>query len=167
MDGDKGEEVEGQKSEVMTNSMTHYFRGLAAGTAVALLTVAALSAQTAPPKPTPTPTAKPSPTPAPTIAGKWTLTVVTDVFTSTPSIEFAQDGEKITGTYESGRYGKTPLTGILKGRALEFSFTLSAEGTEVPMAYWGEVAADFQSIKGTAELTGLGSATWTAKRAPK
>ena len=150
----------------MTSSIAHYIRwSLSASMAVALLAVAGLGAQTAPPKPTPAPTAKPSPTPAPTITGKWTLTVVTDAFTSTPSIEFVQEGEKITGAYESARYGKTPLTGTLKSRALEFSFTLSAEGQDVPMAYRGEVAADFESMKGTAELTGLGSATWTAKRA--
>ena len=138
-------------------------------TVVAVMATVALSAQTAPPKPTqtptptPTPSAKPSPTPAPTIAGKWTVTLETDSFTATPTVEFVQDGEKITGNYE-GRYGKFPLTGVLKARALEFSFTMSAEGTDVQMAYRGEVAADFQSIKGTAELTGLGSATWTAKR---
>jgi glucose/arabinose dehydrogenase len=147
--------------------MARYFRSLAASTAVALLTVAGLAAQTAPPKQTPTPTPTPSPTakPVPTITGKWVVTLMTDAFTSTPSIEFVQDGEKITGTYESGRYGKTALAGTLKARTLEFSFTLSAEGTDVLMSYRGEVAADFESIKGTAELTGLGSATWTAKRA--
>jgi len=138
--------------------------------AVACLTIAGLAAQTPPPKPTPpptpSPTVKPTPTPAPTITGKWTLTLETDSFTATPTVEFVQDGEKITGHYE-GRYGKFPLTGVLapKTRALEFSFTMSAEGTDVTMAYRGEVAVDFQSIKGTAELTGLGSATWTAKRA--
>ena len=141
--------------------MRSNIRSLVIGASVAIAAVAGLAAQTAPPKPTPTPT------PAPTITGKWTVTVVTDAFTSTPSLEFVQDGEKITGAYESARYGKTPLKGTLKARALEFSFTLSAEGTDVLMAYSGEVAADFQSIKGTAELTGIGSATWTAKRAPK
>jgi len=152
----------------MTTGLAHYFRrGFAVSTAVALVTVAGLSAQTAPPKPTPTPTPTPTPSakPSPTITGKWTVTLVTDAFTSTPSLEFVQDGEKITGAYESARYGKTPLKGTLKGRTLEFLFTLSAEGTDVPMAYSGEVAADFESIKGTAELTGLGSATWTATRA--
>jgi len=141
--------------------MSSHIRTLVVGAAVAIAVVAGLAAQTAPPKQTPTPT----PTPAPTITGKWTVTLVTDAFTSTPSLEFVQDGEKITGAYESARYGKTPLKGTLKARALEFSFTLSAEGTDVPMAYRGDVAADFQSIKGTAELTGIGSATWTATRA--
>ncbi len=74
-----------------------------------------------------------------------------------------QAAEKITGTYE-GRYGKFPLKGTLKKNVIEFSFTMNAEGTDVVMAYRGEVAADFQSMKGTADLEGMGEATWYAKR---
>lgn len=135
----------------------------AGATVIALFTIAALAAQTPPPqKPTPTPT--PTPTPATSIVGKWAMTLETDAFTATPALEFAQQGEKLTGTYE-GRYGKFPFTAILKGKALEFTFMMTAEGTDVEMAFKGEVAADFQSIKGTAELGGMGAATWTAKRA--
>ena len=34
------------------------------------------------------------------------------------------------------------------------------------MAFKGEVAADFKSIKGTADLGGMGSATWSATKKP-
>jgi hypothetical protein len=141
-----------------------FVRTIAAGFAMALLVVAAVGAQTAPPTQAPTP--QKSPAPPSSLAGKWAMELVTDAFTATPALEFMQQGEKLTGTYE-GRYGKFPFTAVLKDKALSFSFTMSAEGTDVLMAFKGEVAADFKSIKGTAELAGMGSATWTAKRAEK
>lgn len=136
-------------------------------TGVAVLLSVALSAQTPPPqKPTPTPTPSPSPSPAPSLTGKWAMTLETDQFTSTPTLEFTQQADKLTGTYE-GRYGKFAFNATLKGKALEFSFQMNAEGTDVMMAFKGEVAADFKSIKGTAELAGMGSATWTALKQPR
>jgi len=140
----------------------YFLRTLATAFALTLLVVAAVGAQTPPPAPTP----QKSPAPPPSLVGKWAMTLETDAFTATPALEFMQQGDKLTGTYE-GRYGKFPFTAVLKDKALSFSFTMSAEGTDVLMDFKGEVAADFKSIKGTAELAGLGSATWTAKRAEK
>jgi hypothetical protein len=98
------------------------------------------------------------------VAGKWVITLVTENFTATSGLELKQDGEKITGTYTSTRYGPSPLEGTLKGRTIEFAFTLNADGTSVAMSYKGEVAADGQTMKGKASLEGLGEATWTAER---
>jgi len=102
---------------------------------------------------------------APSVTGKWTMAIEIQGTTATPSLELVQDGEKITGTY-AGRYGKFQLTGTLKGRALVFTFTMNAEGTEVLMTFKGEVAADFQSMKGEADMAGAGEASWSAKRVP-
>ena len=110
------------------------------------------------------PLAQGKPAPAPTLTGKWAVTLEMQSGTASPSLEFVQDGEKITGVYVSARYGKAPLTGTLKGRVLQFAVTLNAEGTEVVMAFRGEVAPDFQVIKGDADLGGAGEATWYAKR---
>ena len=101
---------------------------------------------------------------APSIAGKWVLTLVTEAFTATPALDLKQDGEKITGTYTSTQYGAFPLEGTLKGRVLEFSFTLNAEGTPVLMKFTGEVAPDGKTMKGRATIEGMGEATWTAER---
>ena len=101
--------------------------------------------------------------PSPTLTGKWTMTLEMQTGTATPTIEFAQDGEKITGQY-AGRYGKFPVAGVIKGRNLQFSFSMNAEGTEVVMAFKGEVAADFQSIKGAADMGPAGEANWYAQR---
>ena len=99
----------------------------------------------------------------PSIAGKWALTLVTEAFTATTALELKQEGEKITGTY-TGRYGSFPLEGTLKGRALEFAFTMNADGTPTAMSFAGEVAADGQTMKGKATLGEMGEATWTAAR---
>jgi hypothetical protein len=101
------------------------------------------------------------------VAGKWTVTLETESFTATSAIELKQDSEKITGTYTSTRYGAVPLEGKIKERAIEFAFKLNVEGTEVPMSYAGEVAADGQTMKGKASLGDMGAATWSAKRAPQ
>jgi hypothetical protein len=108
--------------------------------------------------------AQEAPKPPPSVAGKWTLTLVTENFTATSGLELKVDGEKITGSYISSRYGSFPLEGTLKGRAIEFAFTMSAEGTPIAMSFKGEVAADGQTMKGKASLGDLGEATWTAER---
>jgi hypothetical protein len=124
-------------------------------TLIALVTAGALvSAQSAPPS---------KPAPPPTVAGKWVLSLEMSQGTATPSLELKQDGEKLTGTY-TGRYGAFALTGTIKARAIEFGFTMSADGTDVRMTFKGEVAADAQAMKGQATLGELGDAAWSAKR---
>ena len=109
--------------------------------------------------------AKPTPTPAPTIAGKWVLALEMQGTTATPLIELAVQGEKLTGFYE-GRYGKFALTGTFKDKEkkIEFSFTMNAEGTDVVMAFKGEVAADLKAMKGVASMGEMGEINWSAKR---
>ena len=111
--------------------------------------------------------AQQKPAPPPTLTGKWTMTIEMQGGTASPALELAQNGEKITGTYTSARYGKFALTGTIKERVLQFTFTMNAEGTEVQMTFKGEVAADFQSIKGDADMGGAGEARWYAKKTPE
>jgi hypothetical protein len=103
--------------------------------------------------------------PAPVnITGKWTMSLEMEAFTATPGLEFKQDGEKVTGTYTSARYGAFPFQGKIKDRALEFTVKMNAEGTEIELSLSGEVAADGQTMKGKGSLSGVGDATWSAKR---
>lgn len=106
------------------------------------------------------------PAPVSTLTGKWTMTLEMQMGTATPTLELVQQGEKITGVY-AGRYGKFPLNGVLKGRQLQFTFTMSADGTDVVMSFAAEVAEDFQSMKGEADMGGAGEATFYARRAEK
>ena len=121
-------------------------------TAILAASVAAASAQT-PSKPAPI-----------NITGKWTVSLQLEQINATPTLEFKQDGEKLTGTY-TGRYGQFPFEGKIKDRALQFVVKMTAEGTDVQMAYSGEVAADSQSMKGTVSLAEMGDGTWSASRA--
>ncbi|HXT69247.1 MAG TPA: hypothetical protein VN700_05810 [Vicinamibacterales bacterium] len=111
--------------------------------------------------------AQSKPAAPPTLTGKWAMAIEIQGTTATPSLELVQDGEKLKGFYQ-GRYGKFEVTGTLKGKAIQFGFTMSAEGTEVQMAFAGEVAADFQSMKGSANMAAAGGGeevAWSAKRA--
>lgn len=119
-----------------------------------VLTAIALSAQTP----------APAPPKAINIAGKWQMTLELSIGTANPTLDLKQDGEKITGTY-TGRYGVSQLQGTLKGQALQFAFQIDAEGQTATMSFTGQVAADGQSMKGSAEIEGLGDASWTATRA--
>ena len=98
------------------------------------------------------------------VAGKWTVSLEAENINATSAVEFKQDGEKLAGTYTSSRYGPAALQGTVKDRAIEFTFKLNAEGTEVPMAFKGEVAADGLSMKGRALIAEMGEATWSAKK---
>jgi hypothetical protein len=91
------------------------------------------------------------------------MTLEMSMGTGTPTLDLKQDGEKLTGTY-TGRYGTFDLQGSVKERAIQFSFTMSAEGQSVTMSFTGEIAQDGQTMKGTAVLGEMGDATWTAKR---
>jgi len=97
------------------------------------------------------------------VTGRWVMSLEMSMGSATPGLELKQDGTKITGTY-TGRYGSFPLEGTLKDRTIAFSFTMTAEGQSVAMSYAGEVAADGQSMKGTASLGEMGDATWSAKK---
>jgi hypothetical protein len=111
---------------------------------------------------------KPAPPKPVNIAGKWTMTLELEIGTSTPAIEFKQDGEKLTGTYTSTRYGAFELHGTIPAdRKLAFTVNLDAEGQAVTMSFTGEVLADGTAMGGKVDIEGLGEGSWSAKRAPK
>lgn len=95
------------------------------------------------------------------VTGTWTFNVETSAGSGTPTITFKQDGEALTGTYD-GQLGKTNLKGTLKGTAITFSFTGDAQGQTFTVTYTGTAAND--GIKGTVDLAGQASGTFTAKR---
>jgi hypothetical protein len=108
------------------------------------------------------PQAKPDRTAALNVTGKWLMTVDTSMGSGNPALELSQAGEKVTGTY-TGRYGAFSLEGTLKDLTIQFSFTMGADTPQI-ISFAGEVAADGQSMKGTASLGEMGDATWSAKR---
>lgn len=76
------------------------------------------------------------------LTGDWTLSVELPNMTATPGLTLKQDGEKLTGDYVSAQYGKFPLKGTIKGSEVNFTFTMSVEGTGMEVTYTGTVDKD-------------------------
>ena len=96
------------------------------------------------------------------ITGKWNATVETDAGSGAPNFTFKQSGESLTGTY-SGQLGEAPLTGSVKGDDVEFSIKVSPQGEAITLKYKGKLSGANQ-IKGTVDLGGMGSGTFTATK---
>ncbi|MEP6918783.1 MAG: hypothetical protein ABJC89_24300 [Acidobacteriota bacterium] len=95
------------------------------------------------------------------VSGTWAFAVETAAGSGTPTITLAQQGEKLTGTY-AGQLGEAPLTGTVKGSAIEFAIDLSVQGTALHIVYAG--TAESSTMKGTIKLGELGDGTFTAKK---
>ena len=96
------------------------------------------------------------------ISGVWVFQVETSAGAGSPTFTFKQDGEKLTGQYK-GAFGEAPLTGTVKTHKVDFVIKVEAQGQQMTLTYTGTVEKD-GTMKGTAELGEVGSATWTAKR---
>jgi len=96
------------------------------------------------------------------VSGTWNFDVQTDAGAGAPTMTFKQDGEKLTGHY-TGTFGEADLTGTVKGSDISFSFTADFSGTPLTSTYKGTIE-NATSMKGTLEISGVGSGTFTAKK---
>ena len=96
------------------------------------------------------------------VAGKWNVTLQLEAITGHPVILLKQDGEKLTGTYESTRYGQSELKGSIKEKEIEFSVSFVAEGMQTQGAFGGTV--DGETMSGNCSFEGAGDGTWSASR---
>jgi hypothetical protein len=93
------------------------------------------------------------------ITGKWTFNVVLDAGSGSPSFEFVQKGENLTGKYQ-GQFGEAPVTGTVKGDKVEFSFT----GPAGTAKYSGSLDGATK-MKGTCDYgEAAGKGTFTATK---
>jgi hypothetical protein len=100
---------------------------------------------------------------APTdLTGKWEFAVVTENGTGTPTVVLKQDGEKLTGTYESSRMGVREIEGTVKGTAVRFVLTGAGDGAPT-LTFIGTVV-DTDNLKGELDMGGMGSASFTGRR---
>jgi len=97
------------------------------------------------------------------VTGKWLFTVTTDAGTGTPSVTLKQQGDSLTGHYSSQLLGEAELKGTIKNRKFSFSFRTEVQGTAIAVTYSGTVEAK-DSLKGSVDLGGAASGTFTAKR---
>lgn len=95
------------------------------------------------------------------LTGKWVLQVQTDAGSGTPTVTLEQNGDRLTGHY-SGQLGEADLTGSVKGNDFTFSFAGEAQGQQFKVIYSGTVEKD--TMKGTVDLGGLASGTFTGKK---
>lgn len=97
------------------------------------------------------------------VTGAWSFQVEIGGNSGTPTMTFKQDGEKLTGHY-SGQLGEAPLTGTVKGTAIEFAIDVSLEGNALHIVYSGTIEKD--AMKGKVSIGDLGEGTFTARRKP-
>jgi hypothetical protein len=96
------------------------------------------------------------------VAGKWNVTLQLESITGHPAILLKQDGEKLTGTYESARYGQSELKGTIKEKEIEFAVSFVAEGMQTQGVFGGTVDGD--TMSGNCSFDGAGDGTWSASR---
>ena len=96
------------------------------------------------------------------VSGTWQLTVETSQGSGTPTVVLQQQGEKLTGTFNSQIFGEAKLTGSVKGNAIEFGFEGEAGGQTIKVSYKGTIESP-TAMKGTAVYAGFDDkATWSA-----
>ena len=96
------------------------------------------------------------------ITGDWDVTVTSPQGTNTTPVTFTQDGTKVSGVFKSPQ-GTLPFDGgTMTGDDLKFTFTINAQGMELPITLTGKVAGG--TIAGKADFGGFAEGDWSAKR---
>jgi len=97
------------------------------------------------------------------LTGKWLFSVNTDGGTGTPTVTLKQQGDSLTGHYSSQLLGEVDLKGSVKDQKFSFTFRTEVQGTALTVTYSGTVESK-DSLKGTVDLGGMATGTFTAKR---
>jgi len=93
------------------------------------------------------------------ITGKWTFNVVLEAGSGSPTFEFQQKGEALTGMYH-GQFGEAKVTGTVKGDKVEFSF-----GSDAGKATYTGTLEGAAKMKGTVDYgEAAGKGTFTATK---
>ena len=95
------------------------------------------------------------------ITGSWEMTVESPQGTMVITANFKQDGETLTGTHVS-EMGEAPLKGTVKGADVEYTLTLEMGGQQMSIVHKAKVDGD--TMKGSADIEGMGTIPFTAKR---
>ena len=117
---------------------------------------------------TKTPQSAPPPPPPPAakvtdVSGTWELNVESPMGSRASDAIFTQTGETLGGKMVSPR-GEVPLTGTVKGDAVNFSITVNAQGQTLQIDYTGTVTGD--AMSGTVVFGSFGDGKWTGKKKP-
>jgi hypothetical protein len=94
------------------------------------------------------------------LTGVWNFKVVTENGTGTPTVTMKQQGDSLSGTYESGRMGTLPFKGTTKGNSFSFAVNTSGGAT---LTFSGTIV-DNDTVKGDVDFGGQGGATFSGER---
>ena len=97
------------------------------------------------------------------VTGVWTFMVESAAGSSSPTLTFKQDGEKLTGRYSSQLMGEVELSGTVKGQTIEFVVSSNVQGAQIELKYTGTIDGK-DSMKGKLSAGEFGDGTFTAKR---
>jgi hypothetical protein len=92
------------------------------------------------------------------ISGKWTFEVVLDAGGGSPTFEFTQTGDTLTGTYH-GQLGDAKVTGTVKGDKVEFTF-----GSDAGSVKYSGTLDGANKMTGTVDYGEVGKGTFTATK---
>lgn len=95
--------------------------------------------------------------------GKWEVTLLTPGGEFPATATLTDNGGKITGTFGS-QMGEVPVSGTLEGKALKMTMVAQTPQGELTVVMTGDVDGD-AIVNGQAEIAGMGTMAWSAKRA--
>ena len=97
------------------------------------------------------------------LTGRWAFNVVYEGGSGSPTVTLTQKGDSLFGRYISQSFGEIDFKGTIKARDFTFWVTTSAGGDPFTMTFTGTVEGT-DVVKGSVELGGNGSATFTGTR---
>lgn len=100
--------------------------------------------------------------PAADLTGAWVLTVESPNGTGTRDVEFAQDGNALTGTIAS-TMAVGDLTGTVEGTRVRFTAVVAMDTGDFEIVYRATIA-DGALVDGTVDFGTYGSGTFTGRR---
>jgi hypothetical protein len=95
------------------------------------------------------------------ITGAWEMTVESPQGQMTITANYKQDGENLTGNHVS-EMGEASLKGTVKGTDVEYTLTVDMGGQQMAIVHKAKVDGD--TLTGSADIQGMGSITFKAKR---
>ena len=94
--------------------------------------------------------------------GKWDVMLKTPAGDMPANATLTDDNGKLSGTFGS-QLGEVPVAGTVEGNALKLTMTAQTPQGDLAVVMTGDLDGD-NIVNGKAEVSGLGSMEWSAKR---
>jgi hypothetical protein len=123
---------------------------------------AATAAAAAPAAPAAAPAATASVASGTGFGGKWDVMLKTPAGDMPANATLSETDGKLTGTFSS-QVGEVPVSGSAEGKLLKLTFIAQTPNGDMTVNMTGDLDGD-NIVNGKAEVSGLGSMEWSAKR---